>query len=151
MPPRINRANRIAPRQLLTRLVLRKVSGLSERRRHFFSVWKTCRRVEYLGGGIPYKVTADPRVATSGGVFVGGLNRPIILVSSGLSLAERRQVAMHELLEWERSSGAETYKNDQNWRAHLLAIRRQHPGLTHAINAKLKRRGVEARARKRNS
>jgi len=133
MPP----ARRTRPKQLLTRLVLRKSKHLNKRRQHLFSLWRSCKRVEYLKGGMPYKVTRDPKIRAFGGTYINGLNKPLILVASGLTLAERGAVAMHELYEWSHSERG-GFKNEQNWQAHMGAQKRDNPRLRKSIVKKTK-------------
>ncbi len=100
-------------------------------------LWLAAPEVEYLPNGIPYKVIDNPTVHQIGGTFIdvfgdGGLNQPLILVSSILSPSERKSVAMHEFVEWSRRR---TY-NSGNQEAHVEAFKRENPRLRDSVRKK---------------
>ena len=68
-----------------------------------------------------------------GGTFVadfgcGKLNQPLILISSRLSLPERKSTAMHEFVEWSQKRA-----NPWDNAPHFEAIKKQNPRLLKSI------------------
>jgi|SRR3989338_600363 len=132
--------NKIKPKSLLTKLVIRRAKQLHPWQRFLFGLYIKTRRTEHLPDGIPYKVVVD--LSTSLGQFVYGLNRPLILVDAQLKTYKARQlVARHEYEEWKtslsvarHSKGSKASYGMQDSEAHRRAlIREPHKKLLRAL------------------
>lgn len=138
------RSKKTDPLDLLTELVTAKLKRFAKEvynrdplQYEHVRLWLASLEVEYLPNGIPYKVIDSPTIHQIGGTFVdvfgdGGLNQPLILVSSILSSSERKSVAMHEFVEWSRRR---TY-NSENQDAHVEALKRENPRLRDSVRKK---------------
>ncbi|HLD72740.1 MAG TPA: hypothetical protein VJA23_04080 [Candidatus Nanoarchaeia archaeon] len=128
---------------LLTELVLAKFKKLAQEeyghthpQYDFVRLWLASNEIEYLPNGIPYKIVDDMAVHYWSGTFVldfgyGKLNQPLILVSSKLSPAERKSVAMHEFVEWSQCRA-----NPYDTASHFEAIKKQNPTLFKSVAKK---------------
>jgi hypothetical protein len=108
-------------RMMLTPLVLRKAKKLGLLMKKRFEEWVNSKQAEWLPEGVPYKISENVRAIN--GIFVFGLNQPLILVSDLLNAAERRNVARHELVEWGRALERDKVN------PHAFAVRTENPGL----------------------
>ncbi|HLC93114.1 MAG TPA: hypothetical protein VJH23_05400 [archaeon] len=137
---------RKAHAQILTPLVRKQADRLAGVRRKKYDhsdriwsdseilkarLWFMSERVEYLPEGVPYKISGHKEVVIRGGTFVGGLNQPLIVVSDRLTEVERKTVARHEYVEWQRFQGTDESAG------HNTAKRMDNPRLRKAIRRKL--------------
>ena len=120
----------MAHKQVLTRLVLRQVKGLTPWGKITFDIWRKTRRTEFLPEGIPYKVSDVALIREANGTFVVGLNKPLILVSDLLDRAERANTARHEHIEWQRRRRAEDATVPWERESHMDAKRLTNRRLT---------------------
>ncbi|MDD5162791.1 MAG: hypothetical protein PHD95_01135 [Candidatus ainarchaeum sp.] len=111
--------------EILTPLVLVKAKKLDPKKMSIFKIWAASKAVEWLPEGVPYKISSEKIVRNAGGLFVAGLNRPLILVADFLSPAERRNSARHELHEWEVHFARFPHVD----LSHAHAVRRENPRL----------------------
>ena len=123
------RERRRAEKTLLTRLVKRQAGSLSHFGKITYEIWRHEKRIEFLPGGIPYKVSSALQIRQAVGTFVQGVNKPLILVSDLLNEPERRNAAGHELIEWQRRRPAEDSKVSDERDSHRDAVRMTNPRL----------------------
>ena len=130
----------IAHRQILTPRVLRATKLITDSDiRKFIALWIRTKKVDFLPEGIPFKVTNDKWLCSRGStVVLGRINKPIILVPSYLSAAERIDAARHELIEWQRAQRyySSSLLDPKLWAAHAAARIRQNPGLRASMELK---------------
>ena len=124
--------------KIITPLIRRQAKRFTGDQRLIFDEWRKSRRIGRLSNGIPFKVSDHPYIQIRGGMVIAHVNKPIIVVSSNLSRAERRDVAEHEYFEWSRTPASQSEKTPE----HRVAAKRQNRRLRQSGLEKIRKRFI---------
>ena len=137
-PAKINPETYLTP--LIKRLFSRKriFSGkISFEDMVVFDLWSKSKRTEWINVGVPFKVVESNHftIKWGGGAFLGGANKPIIVVSDHYNPTERRTIAMHEYEEWKNHFNYKPPEGEER-QSHNSAKKRDNPTVRKGIEEK---------------